>query len=458
MENIRESRVQHRKCRRILLFPLPLQGHINPMIQLANILYSKGFSITIIHTQFNAPNPSKCPHFTFHEIPDGLLEDEASTADGVILFSVLNSKCVEPFRDSLANLLLDAMDQEPVACLITDAAWHFTHAVAEGFKIPTIAMRTTSICSFLAFASFPLLREKGYFPIQDSRLEESVQELPPLKVKDLPVIITRFPATLHQLFEKISNQAKACSGLIWNSFEEIERDALSKLSQVFTVPIFHIGPFHKYFPASSSLITPDQSCISWLDTQTPNSVLYVSFGSLAAVNETEFPEMAWGLLHSNQPFLWVVRPGSVRGSEWSESLPDGFLEMVGKRGYIVKWAPQQQVLAHPATGGFWTHSGWNSTLESICEGVPMICQPFSGDQRVNARYVSDVWKIGIHLEYNKLERRDIERAIKGLMVETKGQGMRQRMVSLKEKVNLCIGHGGSSYHSLESLTNYIMSF
>lgn len=224
------------------------------------------------------------------------------------------------------------------------------------------------------------------------------------------------------------------------------------------MPIFHIGPFHKYFPASSSLITPDQSCISWLDTQTPNSVLYVSFGSLAAVNETEFLEMAWGLLHSNQPFLWVVRPGSVLDSEWSESLPDGFLEMVGKRGYIVKWTPQQEVLAHAATGGFWTHNGWNSTLESICEGVPMICQPFSGDQRVNARYVSDVWKIGIHLEYNKLERREIERAIKGLMVETKGQGMRQRIVSLKEKVNLCIGHGGSSYQSLESLTNYIMSF
>jgi hypothetical protein len=286
-----------------------------------------------------------------------------------------------------------------------------------------------------------------------------VQELPPLKVKDLPVIKTRCPATLHQLYEKISNQVKACSGLIWNSFEEIERDALSKLSQVFTVPIFHIGPFHKYFPASSSsLITPDQSCISWLDTQTPNSVLYVSFGSLAAVNETEFLEMAWGLLHSNQPFLWVVRPGLVRGSESSESLPDGFLEMVGKRGYIVKWAPQQQVLAHPATGGFWTHNGWNSTLESICEGVPMICQPFSGDQRVNARYVSDVWKIGIHLEYNKLERREIERAIKGLMVETKEQGMRQRTVSLKEKANLCVSHGGSSYHSLETLTNYIMSF
>lgn len=95
-----------------------------------------------------------------------MLEDEASTADGVIRFSVLISNCVEPFRDCLAKLLLDAVDQEPVACLITDAVWHFTHAVAEGFKIPTIAMRTTSISSFLAFDSFPLLLERGYFPIQ----------------------------------------------------------------------------------------------------------------------------------------------------------------------------------------------------------------------------------------------------------------------------------------------------
>jgi hypothetical protein len=102
------------------------------MIQLANILYSKGFSITIIHTQFNPPNPAKCPHFTFHAIPDGLLEDEASTADGVIRFSVLISKCVEPFRDSLAKLLLDAVDQEPVACLITDAVWQLHSLCSRG--------------------------------------------------------------------------------------------------------------------------------------------------------------------------------------------------------------------------------------------------------------------------------------------------------------------------------------
>ncbi|KAG6760154.1 hypothetical protein POTOM_036655 [Populus tomentosa] len=371
-------------------FPSSSSRHINPMIQLANILYSKGFSITIIHTQFNAPNPSKCPHFTFHEIPDGLLEDEASTADGVILFSVLNSKCVEPFRDSLANLLLDAMDQEPVACLITDAAWHFTHAVAEGFKIPTIAMRTTSICSFLAFASFPLLREKGYFPIQDSRLEESVQELPPLKVKDLPVIITRFPATLHQLFEKISNQAKACSGLIWNSFEEIERDALSKLSQLIEVvninvveePIAFLITYVSWLSPKTVAEGFKLSIIDIQSTSTSFFLVFAFFSHLlekgyfpvqgafslcvwlviATVNEAEFLEMVWGLASSYQPFLWVVRPGFVQALNWLATLPNGFLEMVGGRRHIVKCASQQEVLAHPTTEGFWTHNGWNSML------------------------------------------------------------------------------------------------
>ena len=101
-----------------------------------------------------------------------------------------------------------------------------------------------------------------------------------------------------------------------------------------------------------------------------------------------------GLANSNQPFLWVVRPGLVRGYEWLEPLPDGFLEMVCGRGHLVKWAPQQEVLAHPAIGGFWTHNGWNSTLEAVSEGVPMICLPYFGDQRVNARYVSQVWELG----------------------------------------------------------------
>ncbi|KAJ0047247.1 hypothetical protein Pint_06401 [Pistacia integerrima] len=165
MENQRESPMQQRKKRRVVLFPLPLQGHINPMLQLANILYGKGLSITVIHTNFNSPNTSNYPHFDFCSIPDGLLEVGASTSDVIALVTLLNVNCVVPFRDCLAKLLSN-VEEESIACLITDAVCHFTQAVADSLKLPRIVLRTSSISSFLAFAATSLLHEKGFFPIK----------------------------------------------------------------------------------------------------------------------------------------------------------------------------------------------------------------------------------------------------------------------------------------------------
>lgn len=107
----------------------------------------------------------------------------------------------------------------------------------------------------------------------------------------------------------------------------------------------------------------------------------------------------------------MIRLGLIRGSDWIGSLPNSYLEILDGRGHIVKWAPQQEVLAHRAVGAFWTHNGWNSTLESICEGVPMICMPCFTDQMVNARYVTHVWRVGVQLE-NGLEIAQIQRDIK----------------------------------------------
>ncbi|KAK4836101.1 hypothetical protein QYF36_018562 [Acer negundo] len=162
------SHLQQPKKRRLVLFPLPLQGHINPMLQLASILYQKaGFSITIIHTNFNSPNSSNYPHFSFRSIPDGLSETEASTVD-IIAFSVLlNVKCVVPFQDCLAELLSGG----DVACLITDAVCYFTQAVADTLKLPRIVLLPTSVCFFNAMAAVPLLYEKGCLPMQDFQLE-----------------------------------------------------------------------------------------------------------------------------------------------------------------------------------------------------------------------------------------------------------------------------------------------
>ncbi|MFS7958042.1 putative UDP-glucuronosyl/UDP-glucosyltransferase [Helianthus anomalus] len=291
----------------------------------------------------------------------------------------------------------------------------------------------------------------------DPGYEAFVPEYPLLKGKDMLKIAIN-PEGYGDLVTNMLKQMKASSGLIWNTFKELEEPELETINQDFRVPSFTLGPFHKYFPASSSsLINQDRNIISWLDTQPPKSVIYTSFGSVARIKDVEFQEVAYALANTSLPFLWVVRPGMVLGSEWVESLPEKFLERVGDRGRIVKWCPQQEVLAHRATGCFWTHSGWNSTLESICEGVPMICSPCFADQPIVARYVNDVWKIGILLE-DGFERVGIQIAIKRIMTGNEAEAMRARISRLKEKVNLSLDEGGFSNRSLKSLLDYISSF
>ncbi|KAG8390053.1 hypothetical protein BUALT_Bualt01G0043400 [Buddleja alternifolia] len=438
--------------KRLLFFPLPLQGHITPILQLADILYSKGFSIIIIHTKFNSPNPSNHPNFTFKPINDNLSEAETSELSVFDLAYLINVKCLAPFRDCLTELFSDFSDvRRPFAALISDPVLHFTRDVAKSFDLPRFVLRTSGVGAFWGFTAIPLLQEQGYLPIEDSRLEDPVMELPPLRIKDLPVINALDPPKFYHLVAAFIEEAKTSSGVIFNSFEELESSAISTLRQQFPAPIFPIGPFHQYHPSnSSSLLKPDESSISWLDKQEPKSVVYVSFGSIAAIKEKEFLEIALGLANSKCPFLWVIRPGSVHGLEWLEALPNGFLDSLNGRGHIVKWAPQLEVLAHSSVGAFWTHNGWNSTLESICEGVPMICMPCFTDQMVNTRYVTYVWKVGIELE-NGLERENIARAIRRLMVEEEGEEIRKRALDLKEKAKFTSKRGGASYKSLESL-------
>lgn len=290
----------------------------------------------------------------------------------------------------------------------------------------------------------------------DSEAEDSVIEFPPLQKRDLSKVFGEFGEKLDPFLHAVVETTMSSSGIIFMSCEELEKDSLTLANEIFKVSIFAIGPFHSYFSASSSsLLTQDETCIPWLDSQDEKSVIYVSLGSVVNITETEFLEIACGLSNSKQPFLWVVRPGLVLGAKWIEPLSEGLVRSLEEKGKIVKWAPQQEVLAHRAIGGFLTHNGWNSTLESICEGVPMICLPGGWDQMLNSRFVSDIWKVGIHLE-GRIEKKEIEKAVRMLMVESEGDKIRERMKVLKDEVEKSVKHDGSSFRSIETLANHLL--
>ncbi|XP_062213204.1 DIMBOA UDP-glucosyltransferase BX9-like [Phragmites australis] len=444
----------HRR-RHVLLFPLPFQGHINPMFRLAGVLHSRGFAITVFHTHFNAPDPARHPDYRFVPVPDGMSGPApVAIEDVVVQISTLSVACEAPFRDRLAAVL-EEYSRDAVACLVADTHLLPIVEVATRLSVPTLALRTGSAASFACFVAHPMLCEKGYLPVQESQRDTPVSELPPYRVRDLMYIGKDGQGVLCELLARAVAAVKSSSGLILNTFDALERQELMDIRRNLAVPVFDIGPLHKFSPAAeSSLLRQDRSCLEWLDTQPPESVLYVSFGSLACMSLRDLVETAWGIAGSGVPFLWVVRPGLVRGC--AHQLPEGFEVATRGRGMVVAWAPQEEVLRHRAVGGFWTHNGWNSTTESVCEGVPMLCRPYFGDQMGNARYVEHVWRVGFEVG-GELERGSVEAAIRRLMADRGGAEMRARAGELKKATAECTGKGGSSCQAIDKLVMHMMS-
>nr|BAF49299.1 putative glycosyltransferase [Clitoria ternatea] len=464
-----------------VLTPFPCQGHINPMFNLAKLLHLKGFYITFVNTEYNhkrllkSMGPNSLQNIHLETIPDGLplMEDEADvTQDIVSLCESITKNFLVPFRD-LVFRLNDSGLVPSVTCLVSDVCMAFTLQVAQQLELPNVILFPASASMLLSVSQFPALLNKGLIPLKDESyltngyLDTKVDWIPCMKnfrLKDLPDFIrTTDPNNfmVKFLIQVVAEVAHKATAILFNTFDELESDVIEALSSVFP-PIYPIGPFPSFLnqspqnhlsSLSSSLWKEDTECIHWLESKEPNSVVYVNFGSITVMSPDQLLEFAWGLANSKRPFLWIIRPDLVIGG--SVILSSEFVNETSDRGLIASWCPQEQVLNHPSVGGFLTHCGWNSTIESICAGVPMLCWPFFADQPTNCRSICNEWNIGMELDTN-VKREEVEKLVNELMEGEKGNKMKEKVMELKKKAEEDTRPGGLSHTNLDKVTNEML--
>lgn len=274
-----------------------------------------------------------------------------------------------------------------------------------------------------------------------------------VRARDLPegVVFGNLNSVFARHLHRMGQELPRAAAVAINSFEGLDLaltvDFRSKFKDCLLV-----GPLNLLClprPPQPELDSDPSGCLRWLDRQRHGAVAYVSFGTVMPPPAVELGELAEGLEASGAPFLWSLK------EKLRAHLPAGFLERTRGLGLVVGWAPQPQVLGHAAVGAFVTHCGWNSVVESIAGGVPMVCRPFLGDQRLNARTVSSLWGVGVELEGRKMTRGGVAGALGAVLSSEEGKKMKERVCVLGEAARVAVRPGGSSAEALLALARIV---
>ncbi|KAI3686080.1 hypothetical protein L1987_79750 [Smallanthus sonchifolius] len=474
---------QREKKPHALCIPIPVQGHINPMIKLAKILHSKGFLITFVNTEFNHQRLVRSrgseavrglSSFRFETIPDGLppQQNPDATQEASILARAIEENFLGPFKTLITKV---SASYSPVTCIVSDMLMGFTHAAATEFGIPEFLLWTAGAGSLLCFDQYPYLLEKGLMPLKDSSylvngyldtVLDCIPTMHGIRLKDIPPWIRYINPGDEYMVKYFCLQlerAKSASAIFFNTFDELDCEVLNTLSLKFP-PCYGIGPLHllenkivdeTLASIKSNLWKEDPECLKWLDSKEPSSVIYVNFGSITVMTSQQLIEFGWGLAKSNCSFLWIIRSDLVIGE--SAILPHELLAEISGRGLLADWCPQQEVLSHVSIRGFLTHSGWNSTIESISCGVPMICWPFFADQQPNCWLCCHKWGVSMEID-NNVKSDEVQKLVIELMKGEKGNSIRKKTVELKNKAKeSCVFPSGSSMANLEKIIHLMQT-
>ncbi|BAT85770.1 UDP-glycosyltransferase protein [Vigna angularis] len=470
-----------------VLFPMMAQGHIIPMMDIARILAQRGVIITVFTTPKNASRFNsvisravssglkiRLVQLNFPSKEAGLREgcenlDMVSSNDMSKIFQVIHmlQKPAEEFFQTLTP--------KP-SCIISDFCIAWTLQLAEKYHIPRVSFHGFSCfclhCRYVIHTSDfcrSITSESKYFTIPGipDKIQVTKEQLPGSLATDLD-----------DFKDQVRDAEKKSYGVIVNTFEELEKAYVRDFKKVKNNKAWFIGPvslcnkdgLDKAQRGKQASIN-ENHCLKWLDVQQAKSVVYVCFGSICNLIPSQLVELALALEDTKRPFVWVIREGSQLQELEKWFSEEGFEERTKGRGLIIGgWAPQVMILSHPSIGGFLTHCGWNSTLEGICAGVPLVTWPLFGDQFLNEKLVSDVLRIGVSvgaevpLKWGEEEKRgvmvkkdDIKRAICMVMDDDEeGKERRERVCKLSEMGKRAVEEGGSSHLDVTLLIQDIM--
>ncbi|KAK3413973.1 UDP-glycosyltransferase 72E1 [Eucalyptus grandis] len=463
----------------IALLASPGMGHLIPVLELGQrFAVHHRFLVTIFVVTTNASTAkSQLPLYSsYRDLLNIVFLPPVDVSDLVTDSMAIVSQLVLIMRHAMPILRTEIAELKPCpSALMVDLFGTEAFKIAEEFGMLKY-MFDTGNAWFLALSL--------YYPHQDETNKHghvylhkplNIPGCAPLEYEDtVDLYFQPEDRALQDDFAKMGLDMARADGILVNSWEYLEPKTLKALrdpnllGRLSSVPVHPVGPLIR--PAKPVKDPVSRSAaLDWLDLQPAGSVLYVSFGSGGTLTADQLTELAWGLELSQQRFVWVVRPpieGSAFGSFFRQDkrtedgtpdyLPDGFVSRTREVGLVVEmWAPQTEVLAHQSVGGFLSHCGWNSTLESIINGVPMICWPLYAEQGMNTAVLTD--HLGMATRAREVGpggvvgREVIEKAIRRVMDEDEEHGRlaRAKVLELKHSAEVALAKGGSSHGSLE---------
>ncbi|XP_028781160.1 scopoletin glucosyltransferase-like [Neltuma alba] len=474
----------------IFFFPFLAQGHMIPTIDMAKIFASRGIRATIIATPFNLPLISRSIQesvalglpinlvpikFSCQELglPEGC--ENADAISSPSLFHIF-FKATTMLQEPLEQLL---QEHHP-DCLVAGSFFPWATDSAAKFGIPRIVFRGTGFFPLCVIES--ISRHQPYKDVLSDSDPFVIPNLPGIEIEMtrmlLPTYIITDDDTLFTRLFKAAEESEVKSfGVVVNSFYELEGIYADHYKKALGRKAWHIGPVSlcnrenkekSYRGKQASMDAQD--CLKWLDSKKPHSVLYICFGSRSDFTENQLREIAMGLEASGQNFIWVVRESKKDKEEEGDRdrdrdqdqgwLPEGFEKRMEGKGLIIRgWAPQVLILDHESTGGFVTHCGWNSTLEGVSAGVPMVTWPVSAEQFYNEKLITEVLRIGVAVGVKKwvplvgdhIEKEAIVKAVKEITEGDEAEEIRNRAKKLARMAREAVEEGGSSHSDLNSL-------